>query len=266
MKRGIKSLGKDKLAWNQELIDKAEKEYNDKLENYYASTLLENIFGDASILKLEEFKTKLLGVKNLLGFLVGSEKDYLMWIFKMDDVREQYDEVFKNELPENFQVIMTEESFHGRDHIESINHVDKYQYQGSEYLDQVLSNVSQYFAEACFLQPDHFEKGYLDVLMDDDDDRDFPDHKKAIKKYKKMFPAQRDNLMIIILKETTTRQQRIIGTASLFIDDAARISEQDEMRVGFIEDVFVDSQFRGKDECVILLDAIKALAWESGCE
>lgn len=38
------------------------------------------------------------------------------------------------------------------------------------------------------MQPDDFENGYADVLLEDDDDRDF-DYDKMINRFKKMFPA-----------------------------------------------------------------------------
>lgn len=105
----------------------------------------------------------------------------------------------------------------------------------------------------------------MDVLLEDDDDRDLDDE-KMIKRYHKMFPSQRENLIIIVLRETNSRQNRIIGTASLFIDETAKVSQDDEEKVGFIDDICVDIDYRGKDEVVVLLDGIKALAWATGCE
>merc|ERR1712070_499188 len=63
------------------------------------------------------------------------------------------------------------------------------------------------------------------------------------------------------------RLSRIIGTASLFIDESARVGEDcDEEKVGFIDDICVDSEYRGKDEVVVLMDGIKSLAWATGCQ
>ena len=38
------------------------------------------------------------------------------------------------------------------------------------------------------------------------------------------------------------------------------------MKIGFIEDFVIDIDFRGKDETVILLEAVKNLAWAQGCD
>ena len=70
-------------------------------------------------------------------------------------------------------------------------------------------------------------KGYADVLLEDDEDRDpFDDdtNENMVKRYLKMFPldrdkSQRENLIIIVMRELTKRQGAIIGTASLFIDE-----------------------------------------------
>jgi hypothetical protein len=50
------------------------------------------------------------------------------------------------------------------------------------------------------------------------------------------------------------------------MDDSAKVNEEDEEeKIGFIEDFFMDKDFRGKEETAMLLDAIKSLAWAQGC-
>jgi hypothetical protein len=58
-KKGIKSLKKDILVWTEEKIDTADKEFNNKMENYYSHTLLDKIFGNASILTYNDFVIKM---------------------------------------------------------------------------------------------------------------------------------------------------------------------------------------------------------------
>jgi hypothetical protein len=38
------------------------------------------------------------------------------------------------------------------------------------------------------------------------------------------------------------------------------------LKIGFIEDFVIDIDYRGKDETVILLEAVKNLAWAQGCD
>ena len=56
-----------------------------------------------------------------------------------------------------------------------------------------------------------------------------------------MFPDQRESLIILVIRETTSRQQRIIGTVTLFMDEKAKVNEEDnEEKIGFIEDFYMD--------------------------
>ena len=66
MQKGIKSLGKDS-SWEDKKVNELDEKFNEKIQIYFETQILEKLFGQASTLKLDEIKILFKEKKGMFG-------------------------------------------------------------------------------------------------------------------------------------------------------------------------------------------------------
>ena len=109
------------------------------------------------------------------------------------------------------------------------------------------------------LQPDDFEKGFLEVLKGLTKVGDTTKH-AFMERFDKLFPRLSDIYKIIVIEDV--RNQKIIGAGSVIIESKFI---RDLGLCGHIEDIVVNKSYRGKNLGRRIIELLKLIAEVNGC-